>query len=120
MKELIIFNPENEKPIRFGYQPDPVDKKPNPPSTGSNVTRPDFMKQCLCEPRKKPPFNADDAEEFIVSRLKDAYSRKNEVFRKDNMNRDRYDFVYSDEYYRLLGEEIAYRKILDYFAQFEL
>lgn len=110
MKELIIFDPE--KQIRFGYQPDPVDKKPDPPSTGSNVTRPDFMKQCLYEPRKKPPFNADDAEEFIVSQLKDAYSRKNEVFRKDNMNRDRY--------YRLLGEEFAYRKILDYFAQFEL
>lgn len=116
MKWMIIFGPE--KQIRFDYQPDPVDKKPDPPSTGSNVTRPDFMKQCLCKPRKKPPFNANDAVEFIVSQLKDAYRRF--WLRTDNMNRDKFDFVYSDEYYRLLGEEIAYRKILDYFAQFEL
>lgn len=120
MKALIIFDPENEKQIRFGYQPDPVDKKPDPPSTGSNVTRPDFMKQCLCEPRKKPPFNADDAEEFISEKLCDVCKRKNEVFQKDNKGRDRFDFLYSDQYHQLLGEETAYRKILKYFAQFEL
>lgn len=90
----------------FGYYPDPVNKKPEQPTTESNVT--------------KPQFNADDAEEFIARRLKDAHDRKEEVFRKDNMDRDRFDFVYTDQYYRLLGEEIAYRKILDYFAQFEL
>lgn len=97
----------------FRYQPDP-------PVKGSNVTGADFRTQCRNEPRKKPPFDADAAEEFIARQLKDARDRKEEVFRKDNMDRDRFDFVYTDQYYRLLGEEIAYRKILDYFAQFEL
>ena len=97
----------------FRYQPDP-------PAKGSNVTGADFRTQCRNEPRKKPPFDADAAEEFIAEKLCDVCKRKNEVFRKDNMDRDRFDFVYTDQYYRLLGEEIAYRKILDYFAQFEL
>ena len=69
---------------------------------------------------EKPIFDPEAAEEHITEMCINAKNAKEEVFKKDNMRRDRFDFYYSDQYYRLQGEEIAYRKVLAYFAQFDL
>lgn len=69
--------------------------------------------------QKKPEFDADAAEDFITNLCIEVRKAKEEVFRKDNSERDRFDFVYSDQYYKLLGQEIAYRKVLEYFTKFD-
>lgn len=70
--------------------------------------------------KELPPFNADAAEEFITQLCIDAKNQRNEVYRKDNERRDGANPWYSDLYYRLLGQEMAYRRVLEYFAQFDL
>ena len=69
----------------------------------------------------KPKFNSDAAEEFITNLCIEAKSERNRIFQKDNENRkDKANPFYSDLYYRLLGQELALRSVLDYFAKFEL
>lgn len=67
----------------------------------------------------RPKFDADAAEDYITNLCIEARKAREEVFRKDNLGRDRFDFVYSDQYNKLLGQETAYRKVLKYFAQFD-
>lgn len=69
---------------------------------------------------KKPPFDADAAEEYITGLCIQAKNERNRVFAKDNAGRETFNQVYSDLYMRLTGEEIAYRRVLEHFAQFEL
>lgn len=69
----------------------------------------------------KPKFNPDAAEEFITNLCIEVKNERNRIFQKDNENRkDKANPWYSDLYCRLLGEEMAYRRVLDYFAKFEL
>lgn len=69
---------------------------------------------------KKPPFDADAAEEYITGLCIQAKNERNRVFANDNAGRGTFNQIYSDLYMRLTGEEIAYRRVLEYFAQFEL
>lgn len=67
----------------------------------------------------RPPFDPDAAEEYITNLCIDVTKERNRVFQKDNENRkDKANPWYSDLYNRLLGEEMAYRRILNYFAKF--
>lgn len=68
---------------------------------------------------ERPKFDADAAEDYITDLCIEARKSKEEVLRKDNLGRDRFDFVYSDQYYKLLGQETAYRRVLRYFAMFD-
>lgn len=68
---------------------------------------------------EKPPFDADAAEEYITGLCIQAKNERNRVFSNDNAGRGTFNQIYSDLYMRLTGEEIAYRKVLEYFAQFE-
>lgn len=70
-------------------------------------------------PFNKPQFDADAAEDYITNLCIEARKAREEVFRKDNLGRDRFDFVYSDQYNKLLGQETAYRRVLRYFAMFD-
>ncbi len=70
---------------------------------------------------EKPKFNPDAAEEFITNLCIEARNERNRIFQNDNENRrDKANPYYSDLYYRLLGQELAFREVLDYFAKFEL
>ena len=69
----------------------------------------------------RPPFDPNAAEEYITNLCIEKKNARNKVFQKDNENRkDKENPWYSDLYCRLLGEEMAYRRVLDYFAKFEL
>ena len=68
----------------------------------------------------KPPFNADDAEQYISDYLHRTVEYKNKVFHKDNANRSRFDFVYSEDFCKAFGAETAIRHILEYFSHYDL
>ena len=72
------------------------------------------------ENSKKPLFNADAAEEYFSDLL--AFYRKtaNDIFSRDNDGRDISNQVYSAEYQKWLGMQIAMREVLEYFSKFEL
>ena len=96
----------------------PVDKDGNLRNFSDVVE--DFGKALIdYQNAERPKFDADAAENYITDLCIDARKSKEEVFRKDNFGRDRFDFVYSDQYYMRLGEELAYRKVLEYFAKFD-
>ena len=68
----------------------------------------------------RPPFDPDAAEEYITNLCIEVTKERNRVFQKDNENRkDKANPWYSDLYNRLLGEEMAYRRVLNYFAKFD-
>lgn len=69
----------------------------------------------------RPPFDPNAAEEYITNLCIETKNARNKVFQKDNENRkDKANPWYSDLYCRLLGQELALRQVLDYFAKFEL
>lgn len=68
----------------------------------------------------KPVFNADDAEEYFSMQLGYYRTCQKDIFNRDNQNRDSNNFVYSAEYQKYLGMEIAMREVLNYFAKYEL
>lgn len=71
--------------------------------------------------QEKPPFDPDAAEEYITNLCIYTKNERNRIFQEDNENRkDKANHFYSDLYYRLLGQELALRSVLDYFAKFEL
>ena len=69
---------------------------------------------------KKPLFSADAAEEYFSTLLTYYRNTGNDIFKRDNEGRHASDQIYSAEYQKYLGMQIAMREVLEYFAKFEL
>ena len=69
---------------------------------------------------KKPLFSADAAEEYFSTLLTYCRNTGNDIFKRDNEGRHVSDQIYSAEYQKYLGMQIAMREVLEYFAKFEL
>ena len=69
---------------------------------------------------KKPLFSADAAEEYFSTLLTYYRNTGNNIFKQDNEGRHVSDQIYSAEYQKYLGMQIAMREVLEYFAKFEL
>ena len=69
---------------------------------------------------KKPLFSADAAEEYFSTLLSYYRNTGNDIFKRDNEGRHASDQIYSAEYQKYLGMQIAMREVLEYFAKFEL
>lgn len=69
---------------------------------------------------KKPLFSADAAEEYFSTLLTYYRNTGNDIFKRDNEGRHASDQIYSAEYQKYLGMQIAMREVLEYFANFEL
>ena len=69
---------------------------------------------------KKPLFSADAAEEYFSTLLRYYRNNGNDIFKRDNEERHASDQIYSAEYQKYLGMQIAMREVLEYFAKFEL
>ena len=69
---------------------------------------------------KKPLFSADAAEEYFSTLLIYYRNTGNDIFKRDNEGRHVSDQIYSAEYQKYLGMQIAMREVLEYFAKFEL
>ena len=69
---------------------------------------------------KKPLFSADAAEEYFSTLLTYYRNTGNDIFKRDNEGRHVSDQIYSAEYQKYLGMQIAMREVLEYFSKFEL
>ena len=69
---------------------------------------------------KKPLFSADAAEEYFSTLLTYYRNTANDIFKRDNEGRHVSDQIYSAEYQKYLGMQIAMREVLEYFTKFEL
>ena len=69
---------------------------------------------------KKPLFSADAAEEYFSTLLTYYRNTGNDIFKRDNEGRHASNQIYSAEYQKYLGMQIAMREVLEYFAKFEL
>ena len=69
---------------------------------------------------KKPLFSADAAEEYFSTLLTYYRNTGNDIFKRDNEGRHVSDQIYSAEYQKYLGMQIAMREVLEYFGKFEL
>lgn len=69
---------------------------------------------------KKPLFSADAAEEYFSTLLTYYRNTGNDIFKRDNEGRHASDQIYSAEYQKYLGMQIAMREVLEYFGKFEL
>ena len=69
---------------------------------------------------KKPLFSANEAEEYFSTLLTYYRNTGNDIFKRDNEGRHASDQIYSAEYQKYLGMQIAMREVLEYFAKFEL
>ena len=69
---------------------------------------------------KKPLFSADAAEEYFSTLLTYYRNTANDIFKRDNEGRHVSDQIYSAEYQKYLGMQLAMREVLEYFAKFEL
>lgn len=69
---------------------------------------------------KKPLFSADAAEEYFSTLLTYYRNTANDIFKRDNEGRHSSNQIYSAEYQKYLGMQIAMREVLEYFAKFEL
>ena len=69
---------------------------------------------------KKPLFSADAAEEYFSTLLTYYRNTGNDIFKRDNEGRHVSDQIYSAEYQKYLGMQLAMREVLEYFAKFEL
>ena len=69
---------------------------------------------------KKPLFSAEAAEEYFSTLLTYYRNTGNDIFKRDNEGRHVSDQIYSAEYQKYLGMQIAMREVLEYFAKFEL
>lgn len=68
----------------------------------------------------KPLFNADNAEEFFSSLFVSCRETANEIFKRDNDGRHASEQIYSADYQKFIGMQIAMREVLEYFSKFEL
>ena len=69
---------------------------------------------------KNPLFSADAAEEYFSTLLTYYRNTANDIFKRDNEGRHVSDQIYSAEYQKYLGMQIAMHEVLEYFAKFEL
>ena len=69
---------------------------------------------------KKTLFSADAAEEYFSTLLIYYRNTGNDIFKRDNEGRHVSDQIYSAEYQKYLGMQLAMREVLEYFAKFEL
>lgn len=69
---------------------------------------------------KKPAFNADVAEEYFSDLLVFYRNTANDIFRRDNNGRHASNQIYSAEYQKYVGMQIAMREVLEYFSKFDL
>ena len=69
---------------------------------------------------KKPAFNADAAEEYFSDLLVYYRNTANDIFRRDNEGRHSTNFIYSAEYQKYVGMQIAMREVLEYFSKYDL
>ena len=69
---------------------------------------------------KKPLFSTDAAEEYFSTLLTYYRNTGNDIFKRDNEGRHVSDQIYSAEYQKYLGMQIAMREVLEYFGKFEL
>lgn len=76
--------------------------------------------KCIKTSMNKPPFNADAAEEYFTNLCIYYRDSRNAIFKKDNEGRHVTEQIYSPEYQKFLGMELALRKVLEYFSKFDL
>lgn len=69
---------------------------------------------------QKPFFNADNAEEYFSDLCVSYRETANEIFKRDNDGRHASEQIYSAEYQKFIGMQIAMREVLEYFSKFEL
>lgn len=69
---------------------------------------------------KKPAFNADAAEEYFSDLLVCYRNTANDIFRRDNEGRHASEHIYSAEYQKYVGMQIAMREVLEYFSKYDL
>lgn len=69
---------------------------------------------------QKPAFNADAAEEYFSDLLVYYRNTANEIFRRDNDGRHVSEHIYSAEYQKYVGMQIAMREVLEYFSKYDL
>lgn len=69
---------------------------------------------------KKPVFNADAAEEYFSDLLVYYRNTANDIFRRDNEGRHASGYIYSAEYQKYVGMQIAMREVLEYFSKYDL
>ena len=69
---------------------------------------------------KKPVFNPDAAEEYFSMLLTSYRDTANDIFRRDNEGRHASEQIYSAEYQKYVGMQIAMREVLEYFSKFDL
>lgn len=69
---------------------------------------------------KKPTFNADAAEEYFSDLLVYYRNTANDIFRRDNDGRHASEHIYSAEYQKYVGMQIAMREVLEYFSKYDL
>lgn len=69
---------------------------------------------------KKPAFNADAAEEYFSNLLVYYRNTANDIFRRDNDGRHASEHIYSAEYQKYVGMQIAMREVLEYFSKYDL
>ena len=69
---------------------------------------------------KKPVFDADAAEEYFTDLAVFYKNTANDIFKRDNEGRHASEHIWSAEYQKYLGMQIAMREVLEYFLKFEL
>ena len=69
---------------------------------------------------KKPAFNADAAEEYFSDLLFYYKKTGDDIFNRDNEGRHTTNFIYSAEYQKYVGMQIAMREVLEYFSKYDL
>lgn len=69
---------------------------------------------------KKPLFNADNAEGYFANLCVYYRTEKDRIFKRDNGDRHPSEMVYSAEYQKFLGMELAMYEVLEYFSKYEL
>lgn len=69
---------------------------------------------------QKPLFNADAAEEYLTSLAVYYRNTANAIFERDNEGRHASEQIYSAEYQKYVGMQIAMREVLEYFGKYEL
>ena len=68
----------------------------------------------------KPIFNADEAEDYLTSLAVSYRNTANDIFKRDNEGRHASELLYSAEYQKYVGMQIAMREVLEYFSKFDL
>lgn len=69
---------------------------------------------------KRLVFSPDAAEEYFSMLLTSYRDTANDIFRRDNEGRHASEQIYSAEYQKFLGMQIAMREVLEYFGKFDL